>query len=389
MNFLRSKRASAALVVLIAILWAKGKHIVNASQPEPAPEAATQVSVASAVQRDVVDWDDYSGRLEAEERVEIRSRVPGTIERVHFIDGQKVARGQLLFSMDRRPFEVERDRAAAALEVALAKARLSQREWARAQSLIGENAIAQREWDERQQARQEAEANVLVARADLRAAQLNLDYTAVRSPLAGRVSRPEIHAGNLIPAGAGAPVLTEVVSDDPLFIDFDVNERAFRRYLARGAGDKSILVAVGLDGDDGFPRQATLRAIDTHVDPSTGTARARAVLTKTDALLKPGMYARIRIGVPGDTPAVLVPDRAVGNDQHKNFVMAVGAGKRAVYREVDVGPLVDGLRVVRAGLKGGESVVMDGLQRVKAGSLLAPHELPASGPLHGPDGSGH
>ena len=340
---------------------------------------ATPVSVATVVQSDVATWDEFSGRLEAVERVDIRSRVAGTVQSVHFREGALVAKGDLLITIDPAPYAAEVDRADAQVVAAQARVSYARSEFERAKRLLDERAIAQREFDERNNAQREADANLRAAQAALQTARLSLGYTQVRAPVAGRVGKLEITTGNLIAAGPGAPVLTTLVSVSPIYASFDADEQIVTRALRDlpgGAGTRAQLeripVQMGTAGGNDTPFTGHLQLIDNQVDAKSGTIRVRAVFDNKDGALVPGQFAKLRMGQVKSVPALLINERAVGTDQSKKYVMVVGNDNTAAYREVTLGAHVNGLRIVTAGLKPQERVVVNGLQRIRPGALVAP-----------------
>lgn len=355
----------------------------------PAAGAAPQgvpVSVAAVLQKDIALWDEFSGRLEAVQRVEVRPRVAGALQAVHFKEGALVKQGDLLVTVDSAPYAAEVDRAEAQVEAAQARVSYTRSELDRSTRLLQESAIAQREHDERQNAYREADANLRAAQAALQTARLNLSYTQVRAPVAGRVGRIEVTVGNLVSAGAGAPVLTSLVSVSPIYASFDTDEQIVVKALqdlgsgAKGQSARQLLaripVQMGTGTSGGTPYTGHLQLIDNQVDAKSGTVRVRAVFDNADGALIPGQFARIRMGQARNTQAVLINERAVGTDQSKKFVMVVAEGNKAEYREVTLGAPVDGLRVVTSGLKAGETIVVNGLQRVRSGAVLAPQAVP-------------
>ena len=373
--------ALALAAVSAGVVELRASHGARAAA-QAAP-AAMPVMVASVVQADVETWDEFSGRLEAVERVEVRSRVSGAIQSVHFVEGALVRRGDLLVTIDPAPFQAEVDRASAQLVAARARLAYAASEQERAQRLWRESAIAQRELDERVNGLKEAEANVAAAQAALQSARLNLDYTQVRAPVAGRVGKLEITPGNLVAAGAQAPVLTTLVSVSPIYAGFDADEHAVARALgdlpgagaARAAGLQRIPVEIQTaEGDRRY--EGHLQLVDNQVDARTGTVRVRAVFQNADGNLMPGQFARVRMGRVKAEPAVLISERAVGTDQSKRFVMVVGADDKVSWREVRLGAEAQGLRIVTQGLAPGERIVVEGLQRVRPGMLVAPQPQP-------------
>lgn len=348
----------------------------EAAKPQAVAAAPTPVTVAPVVERSVIEWDDFSGRVEAIEYVEIRPRVAGTIDAVHFREGQLVRKGDPLFTIDPRPYEAELARAEAEKAQAQATLGLSQTELERTRRLADEHAVARRELDQRNSAVQEAEARLKAAEAAVMTARLNLQYTAITAPVGGRVSRAEITTGNLVGVGPSVPALTTLVSVSPVYVNFEIDEQTFQRYATQGAAGNAnvarIPVAIGLSNEEGYPHPAQLQAFDNRVDTASGTIRVRAIVNNPVSLLTPGMYARVRIGGGGKQPALLIDDKAVGTDQDKKYVMVVGADNKATYRSVVLGPVIDGKRVVRSGLQEGEKVIVNGLQRVRPNDVVAP-----------------
>lgn len=357
----------------------------RASAPPAAPPATT-VSVATVAESEVAAWDEFSGRLEAVERVEVRSRVAGAVQAIHFREGALVGKGDLLITIDPAPYAAEVERAEAQVAAAQARVTQAQSEYARAQRLWDERAIAQRELEERQNAQREADANLRAAQAQLQGARLSLGYTQVRAPVSGRIGKVEITVGNLVAAGPGAPVLTQLVSVSPIYASFDADEQVIAKALKDMPGGSSaraliekIPVQIGTAAMNGTPYAGKLQLIDNQVDAKSGTIRVRAAFDNKDGSLMPGQFARIRMGQAQTSRAVLVSERAVGTDQDKKFVMVVGEGNKAEYREVTLGAPVNGLRVVQTGLKAGERVVVNGLQRIRPGAVVEPQPVAMDG----------
>lgn len=371
---------TALTAVSAAIFGLQGDDAI--ADAPPAQPQATPVSVATVVQSNVAAWSEFSGRLEAVERVEVRSRVAGSVQAVHFREGALVKQGDLLVTIDPAPYAAEVDRAQAQVLAAKARAALARSEHERARRLWDERAIAQREYDERSNALLEADANLRAAEAALQSARLNLGYTQVRAPIAGRIGRIEVTSGNLVAAGPGAPVLTTLVSVNPIYASFDADEQIVTRALKGLPGGTSarshierIPVHMGTAASTDTPFEGRLQLVDNQVDARSGTVRVRAVFDNKDGALMPGQFARLRMGQASSDAALLVNERAVGTDQNKRFVMVVDADNKAVWREVTLGAPVNGLRVVTSGLKPGERVVVNGLHRVRPGALLAPQPV--------------
>jgi multidrug efflux system membrane fusion protein len=371
----RSRRLWAAGTALTAIAAVSaaifGLQSAGAEAPPPAPQA-TPVSAAVVQAAEVSTWDEFSGRLEAVERVELRPRVAGTVHAVHFREGALVRQGDLLITIDPSPYAAEAERAEAQVAAAQARAANAKTELARAKALLSEQAIAQREFDERSNGLREAEANLRAAQAGLQAARLSLGYTQVRAPVSGRVGKLEITVGNQVAAGPGAPILTTLMSVSPIYASFDADEQVIAKALAERSKLERIPVQMGTIAQEGTPLEGRLQLIDNQINAKSGTVRVRAVFDNKDGQLMPGQFARVRMGAPAKTQALLVNERAVGTDQSKRFVIVVGEGNKAEYREVQLGAPVNGLRIVTAGLKANERIVVNGLQRVRPGAVLAP-----------------
>jgi len=359
---------------------------LNGCRSEATPEAAPapiEVSVAAALERDVVEWDEFTGRLEAVESVEVRPRVTGYIESVNFIEGGLVRKGDLLFVIDPRPYRAELEKAAAELTRAHARVELADSDVERSEKLRSIKAVSQEEFDQRANAAREARANAAAAAAAVESARLNLEFTRVVAPIAGRVSKASVTAGNLVSGGSNqATLLTTVVSVDPIYVSFDGDEQVYLKYhdLARRgakttANDKPNSVQMGLANEDGYPHLGSLVFVDNQIDPRTGTIRSRAAFANADGYFTPGLFARVKLLSHDSAKAVLIDDRAVGTDQNQKFVYVIDADNIVAYRTVKVGRLTDGLRIITDGLSPGESVVVNGLQRVRPGIVIAPQRV--------------
>ncbi|MBL0917638.1 MAG: efflux RND transporter periplasmic adaptor subunit [Hydrogenophaga sp.] len=375
--------AAVAAIAAAVIALAQESTPAQAGTPADAPPPMP-VSVATVTESDATTWDEFSGRLEAVERVEIRSRVAGAVLATHFREGALVNKGDLLVSIDPAPYAAEVARAEAQASAAQARLSHANGEFARSQRLWDDKAIAQRELDDRQNALREAEANLLAAQAQVQAARLNLGYTQVRAPVAGRIGKVDVTVGNLVAAGPGAPVLTTLVSVSPIYASFDADEQIVARALQGihqgGASARQSLeripVQMGTAGSVDTPFTGRLQLIDNQVDARSGTVRVRAVFDNKDGALMPGQFARVRMGQPHSARTLLVSERAIGTDQDKKFVLVVGEDNKAEYREVKLGAPVDGLRSVTGGLKAGERIVVNGLQRVRPGAVVQPQPVP-------------
>jgi RND family efflux transporter MFP subunit len=339
-------------------------------QQTPAAPPPPKVTVSQPVVREVIEWDEYTGRLEAVESVEVRARVSGYLESIHFQDGQIVKKGDLLFVIDPRPYQAELDQAEAELELAKARLKLTQDNLARAKKLLSARAISQEEADTRASDERVARATVEQAEAAVQAAKLNVEFTQVRAPITGRISRKLVTEGNLINGGTGGTLLTTIVSLDPIYCYAEADEQSFLKYtrLAQeGKRPSSRQVRnpayLALADEEGFPHKGYIDFVDNQLDPNTGTIRGRAVFPNPDLTLTPGLFARIRIPGSSKYEAIMVPDEAIGSDQSQRFVMIVNNENTTEYRKVALGPIVNGLRVIREGLKPEDWVIVKGVQR--------------------------
>lgn len=380
-------RAAAATVAL-ALAGAAASTIELHADGGPAAaaaEQATPATVARVERRPIVSWSSFSGRLEAVDRVEIRPRVAGEITAALFREGALVKRGDVLFTIDREPYAAAADRAKAEVAAADARLSLARADLDRGRKMTALSTISIRDLDQRQSEVRSAEAARQGAEAALRSAELDLGYTEVRAPVSGRVGRIEITPGNLVAAGPGAPVLTRLVSVDPIYASFEADERSVLKALDtlpqdvdRSASVGAIPVEMITSSREGAAR-GRLNYVDPVVQGATGTVRIRAEFPNPDGRLLPGQFARLRMGEAKETEAVLVSERAVGVDQDKTFVLVVGDDDRAAYREVRLGEATGGLKVVLSGLDGGERVVVEGLQKLRPGALVAPEPVAMNG----------
>ena len=350
--------------------------------PEQSAPPPPTVSVVQPVEREVVEWDEYIGRLESPETVEVKARVSGYLDKVHFKEGKEVQKGDLLFTIDRRPYQAEYDRAEAEHQRAESQAELAKNDAERAKRLIATKAVSEEDFDTKTRSYASALAALKAAQAAMDSARLNLNFTELRSPVQGRASRAMVTEGNLISggvSGAGATLLTTVVSQDPLYCYVDVDERSILKYIQlrregkrESALDKPIPVEMALADEVGYPHKGFTDFVDNKVDPTTGTLRCRGVFPNPERTLGPGFFARMRIPGSGKYPALLIPDRALNADQAQKFVYVVNAGRKVEFRPVKIGPMIDGLRVVKEGLKPGEQVIVEGLMRVRPGIAVDP-----------------
>ena len=381
-QFIRRRRIiTAATLAALVALAAGGFALRSTDAQSKAPASAAQpqampVPVQLIQKQEVTTWDEFSGRLEAVERVDVRSRVAGAVKSVHFVEGAMVKANDLLITIDPDPYAAEVERAQAQVVAAQARVTYTRSEHERAKRLWDESAIAQRELDERVNAAQEADANLRAAQAALTSAKLNLSYTHVRAPVSGRVGKLEVTVGNLVAAGPGAPVLTTLVSVNPIYASFDADEHVVFKVLKDGTRDVPVEAETVTNG--GRRLNGRLQLIDNQVNTKSGTVRVRAVFDNKDGSLIAGQYVKLRMGRAKAEPAIVVSERAIGTDQDKRFVFVVGSDSKAVWRQVTLGGTANGQRIVTSGLEPGERIVVNGLQRVRPGALLAPQEVQAT-----------
>lgn len=352
---------AAGLAVQIVLAGCNSQAATDAGAPPP-----PDVSVAQVISRSVHQWDEFTGHVSAVKTVELRPRVSGYVQHVAYAEGQAVRKGDLLFVVDPRPYRAALDRAQAELERARAEARLAQAQDARAQTLTEARAISREESEQRRADTAAASAVVRAAEAAVATAELNLEFTQVRSPIDGRAGRALVTEGNL--AQADATLLTTVVSQDPVYVYFESDERSFLRYadLAR-KGERATTknpVRIGLADETGYPHEGIVDFVDNQVDPGTGTIRARAVLKNPDHQFTPGLFARVQLRGSGEFDALLIDDKAVLTDQDRKYVYVLGPKNAAQRRDVVLGRSIDGLRVVQSGLDADDMVIVNGVQKV-------------------------
>lgn len=338
------------------------------------------VSVVRPISREIFEWDEYIGRLESPESVDLRARVSGYLEKVHFKEGKEVKKGDLLFTIDRRPYQAEFERAEAEFQRATNLADLAKNDADRAKKLIATKVIAEEDYDSKIKSYNAALAAARSAKATAELARLNVEFSEIHAPIDGRIGRALITEGNLISSGAGgagATLLTTIVSLDPLYLYGDPDEQAILKYIRLSregtrdsARDKEIPAEMGLADETGFPRKGHMDFLDNRVDPTTGTVSARGVFRNEDHRLSPGFFARIRIPGSGKYQALLIPDRALGADQAQKFVFVVNSQKKVEFRPVTVGGTSAGLRIVRSGVKAEDQIIVEGQMRVRPGTVV-------------------
>ena len=357
--------ALGAMLLSLLLVGCDNSVAQNAAPPAPA------VNAADVVVKSISQWDSFNGRIEAVESVQLRPRVSGYIDKVNFTDGQEVKKGEVLFTIDDRTYRAALEQAQATLERAKTQASLARSEANRTDKLINTNLVSREEWEQRRAAAIQAQADIRAAQAAVDAAQLNLDFTKVTAPIDGRASRALITSGNLVTAGDSASVLTTLVSQKTVYVYFDVDESTYLHYqnLARsGQGASSnhtaLPVEIGLAGEEGYPHQGKVDFLDNQLAPSTGTIRMRALLDNAQRQFTPGLFARVRLPGSAEFQATLIDDKAVLTDQDRKYVYIVDKEGKAQRRDITPGRLADGLRIVQQGLKPGDKVIVDGLQKV-------------------------
>ncbi|CAI0726789.1 efflux RND transporter periplasmic adaptor subunit [Serratia quinivorans] len=353
-----STRLSAVALLVALLAGCDNSAAQNAAPPPPA------VSTADVVIKPISQWDAFNGRIEAVQSVQLRPRVSGYIDKVNYTEGDEVKKGQVLFTIDDRTYRAAREQAQAELVRARNQAALARSESGRTEKLIGSQAISTEVWEQRRSSAAQAQSNVLAAQAQFDLAQLNLDFTRVIAPIDGRASRAMITAGNLVTAGDSASVLTTLVSLDKVYVYFDVDEATFLRYQNDGRRTAKLPVKVGLVGEDGYPHQGVVDFTDNQLNAGTGTIRMRALLENTERRFTPGLFARVQMPGSAEFNAMLINDKSVMTDQDRKFVYIVDKDGKAQRRDIEVGRVAGGLRIVQKGLAAGDRVIVDGMQKV-------------------------
>jgi RND family efflux transporter MFP subunit len=370
----RGQRGAIALLPLL-VAGAIGWRMIDHTPPAAAALPPPGVEVATPLQRSVTQWDDYVGRFAPSQTVEVRPRVSGAVTAIHFRDGDIVKRGQLLFTIDQRPFLAALAEARADVASARSALALATSDYARAQRLTGDDAISASEVDSLRAKVQAAQAQLAGATARARARALDVEFTEVRAPIGGRVSDRRIDIGNLVAGGSGgtATLMTTINALDPIYFDFDASEALFlKTQRDRKAGDASTRVEVRLQDETDYGHQGRLDFTDNGLDPKSGTIRGRATFANPDLFLTPGMFGNMRLATGGTAQALLVPDAAIQSDQARKTVLVVAADNSVSAKPVELGPLVNGLRVIRAGLNPGDRVIIQGMQAALPGQKVTP-----------------
>jgi RND family efflux transporter MFP subunit len=353
-----------------------------AGPPGGAPPPPT-VTTSKPVQRKIVEWDEYTGRFDAVASVDIRARVSGYLNEVHFVDGQIVQKGAPLYSIDPRPFERAVEQAKAELAQAATKAENSTLDVERGRPLVDRKIMSEKVFDDRANALRDAQAQVKVSDAKVKTAELDLFFTKIASPVTGRISRSAVSAGSWISAGAAAnaSLLTSIVTEDPIHIYFDISENnwiKYRRMIEKGqktgAAQLGTQIQLGLPDEAGFPHVGKVDFIDNRLDQATGTMRARAIVDNKAGTFSAGMFARARVQGSTDYLAVMLPDEAIGTDQTNKFVFTVADDGTVARKDVELGPVIDGLRIIRSGVTPDDWVITKGLQRARPGNKVTPRK---------------
>ena len=357
----------ALVVIAVALAW----YLLRGGNSPAAAPPAPVVTVATPLQREVTEWDDFIGRFEPSRSVELRPRVSGQIVAVHFRDGQFVRRGQPLFTIDPRPYRAQLAEAQAGVATARSTLALAQSDLARALRLVDDDAVSKSEVDALRARVTAAQAGLAAAQARVRSRSLDVEFTTVRAPISGRISDRRVDPGNLVAAGDGpaATLLTTINATDPLYFTFDGSEGLFLKAKREGLGNGAP-VEIKLQDEAVYTRHGTLDFTDNGLDPKSGTIRARAVVSNPDNFLTPGMFGNMRMASGGTEKALLVPDTAVQADQTRKLLLVVGKDGTVVAKPVDLGPLVDGLRVIRSGLVPTDRVIIEGTQMAIPGSKV-------------------
>ena len=383
-HIVKKRRRLAVVAVLfagVAIALAAGsasKYLHDAqAKTAPAAAAGVSVTVSHLEPQTVKAFAEFSGRINAVDYAEIRPQVSGRITEIRFHDGEHVNAGDVLVVIDPRPYQAAVDKAQADLQTAVNNAKFAKAERDRGSQLVKSNYLSQETFDQRTNADEVAKAAVQAAQAALESAQINLDYAYVKAPISGRVSRAEITLGNLVGSPtAPPPVLTSIVSDNGVYADFEVDEQTYLNNVANYGHSQEdqqmIPVDVVVRGNGERVYRGRIYSFDNRIDSSSGSIRARARFDNADGGLIPGMFVSVRMGSGAIDEALVVPESAIGNDQSKRFVFVVGEGNKAEYRSVELGPQIDGNRVVLTGLKAGDRVIIDQLQRLAPGAPVVP-----------------
>ena len=380
MEGIRTSGIPARTLIGLALI---GFSLSGCGKPAQTPQgqSAPPVTVAQPLAKKVTDWDEYTGRFTAVQSVELRARVSGYLDSIKFTDGQLVEKGQLLFVIDPRPFQATLDKARADLKVEESRRDLAQLDLARATKLLAARAVSQEEYDTRAQTQAQSQASVASAQAAARNAELDLEFTQIRAPFAGRIGDRKIDIGNLVSGGGAATLLATIVTQDPIYFEFDGSEADYLKYVRLASTgtrpssrDAPNEVFVKLMDETKWSHAGRMNFVDNQLDPNSGTVRGRAVLSNSDFVFQPGMFGRLRLIGSGQYDALLVPDEAIVSDQATKLVMVVGEDGTVTPHPVELGPKIDGLRVIKTGIAGTDKVVISGLTRARPGSKVSPQD---------------
>lgn len=355
------------------VVWHGSVGIAAEEAPAEGMPPAMPVDTAVIKSEPVQVWSKFSGHIVAVDQAELRPQISGRITEIKFKDGQYVQKDEVLMVIDPRPYEAALSQAKAALSMAETKVDLAQKEYGRSKKLVKTSAVSESVVDERASAQKSGEAAVQEAKALVDMAQINLDYAFVKAPIAGKISRAEITVGNLVQAGPGAPLLTSIVADEKVYVDFEVDDQTYIE-CSRGKTLEDIAnipVRVKLVGDETYYK-GSIHSFDNRIDPSSGTIRARAIFDNTSKALLPGMSVSVEVGKPGGEARMVVSERAIGTDQDRKFVYVIDDKGFSSYREIKIGESVDGKRIVLSGLKPDETVITEGIMRIRPGMPVTP-----------------
>jgi RND family efflux transporter MFP subunit len=364
--------AGGGATFFMSPFFGAGDRSAKADAPPPAP----LVTVAKPLERKVTDWLTLTGQFAAIDRVEVRARVSGYLTEIHFKDGQIVKKGDLLFVVDPRPYEIGLRQAQAQLQIATAQLELAKKQLDRTSELRQQEFASRETYDQRVQQVRAGEASVEQAKAAINSAQLDLEFSHITAPISGRISARQVSIGNLIQGGSttAASLLTTIVSLDPLYLEFDMSEADYLAYQRatknNGTTGAAVEVQARLTDERDWSRKGTLNFVDNQLDRGAGTIRARGIFANPDYFITPGQFARLRLAASAPQTALLVPDASVTTDQSRRLVMTVSNDGKVVGKAVEPGPLVDGLRVIRSGLSASDRIIIDGLMRSRPGSAV-------------------
>lgn len=380
-SFSKKILLTSTAIVVIAIAGGAVYHIgrADASSPAAALPPPPTVTVEVMEKKPVQVWKEFSGRLRAVDYVELRPQVSGSIQEIRFQDGQIVKKGDVLLVIDPAPYEASAAQARAALEGARNQQTLADKELTRAKELVAAEAISRRIYDERNNAALVAKSQVEAASAQLRQAQIDIGYAFVKAPISGRISRAELTVGNIVQAGANAPVLTTIASDEGIYADFDVDEQTYLQNVYSAARDREaqakVPVEMVLKSSQGNAYKGVIESFDNHIDPKTGTIRARAFFDNQDGTLLPGMFVNVRLGNVSEENKIMISEKAIGTDQDRKFVYVVNKDNKVSYREISPGASIEGQRIVVSGLQPGDQVITDGIMKLRPDMVVTPKPL--------------